>query len=42
MTGITVGELGHGPAVVLGHAYGNFDGRTVATNHPDTASAVPN
>jgi pimeloyl-ACP methyl ester carboxylesterase len=51
MTGVTtddlgadvarvIGELGHGPAVVLGHAYGNFVARTVATNHPEAVSAV--
>lgn len=51
MTGVTIndlgadiahviGKLGHGPAVVLGHAYGNFVARTVATNHPNAVSAV--
>jgi len=29
-----IGKLGHGPAVVLGHAFGNFVARTVATDHP--------
>ncbi len=51
MTGVTIddlgddvasviGRLGHGPAVILGHAYGNFVARTVATNHPGKARAV--
>lgn len=52
MTGVTIdeltddvaaaviGKLGHGPAVVLGHAYGNFVARTVATNHSGKARAV--
>jgi pimeloyl-ACP methyl ester carboxylesterase len=35
-----IGELGHGPAVVLGHAFGNFVARTVATDHPEQVSAV--
>ncbi|MBM9504254.1 alpha/beta fold hydrolase [Actinacidiphila acididurans] len=51
MSGVTIGDLGddvagvidrlgHGPAVVLGHAYGNFVARTVATDHPGTVRAV--
>lgn len=51
MTGVTIDELGadvanvidklgHGPAVILGHAYGSFVARTVATNHPEKARAV--
>jgi pimeloyl-ACP methyl ester carboxylesterase len=51
MTGVTIDDLGHdvaavigklgqGPAVILGHAYGNFVARTVATNHPGKARAV--
>jgi pimeloyl-ACP methyl ester carboxylesterase len=51
MTGVTIdqlgadvaaviGKLGHDPAVILGHAYGNFVARTVATNHPGKARAV--
>lgn len=35
-----IGKLGNGPAVILGHAYGNFVARTVATNHPEAVSAV--
>ena len=35
-----IGTLGHGPAVVLGHAFGNFVARTVATDHPDQVTAV--
>lgn len=35
-----IGSLAQGPAVVLGHAYGNFVARVVATNHPDAVSAV--
>jgi pimeloyl-ACP methyl ester carboxylesterase len=35
-----IGKLGHGPAVVLGHAFGNFVARTVATDHPDQVTAV--
>jgi pimeloyl-ACP methyl ester carboxylesterase len=33
-------KLGRGPAVILGHAYGNFIARVVATNHPEKVSAV--
>lgn len=51
MTGVTIDDLGadvaavidkvgHGPAVILGHAYGNFVARTVAVNHPGKARAV--
>lgn len=35
-----IGKLGHGPVVVLGHAFGNFVARTVATDHPDQVTAV--
>ncbi|HEX4253066.1 MAG TPA: alpha/beta hydrolase [Pseudonocardia sp.] len=35
-----IGSLGSGPAVVLGHAFGNFVARTVATDHPDSVAAV--
>jgi pimeloyl-ACP methyl ester carboxylesterase len=35
-----IGQLGHGPAVVLGHAFGNFVARNLATNHPGKACAV--
>jgi pimeloyl-ACP methyl ester carboxylesterase len=51
MTGVSLGDLGEevaqvisklgdGPAVVLGHAFGNFVARTVATDHPELVSAV--
>jgi pimeloyl-ACP methyl ester carboxylesterase len=51
MTGLTLADLGgdaaqvitklsDGPAVVLGHAFGNFVARAVATDHPDKVSAV--
>jgi pimeloyl-ACP methyl ester carboxylesterase len=51
MTGVTLRDLGadiarviarlaHGTAVVLGHAFGNFVARAVATEHPDHVSAV--
>jgi pimeloyl-ACP methyl ester carboxylesterase len=51
MTGVTladladdiaqvIGKLGNGPAVVLGHAFGNFIARAVATDHPGQVSAV--
>lgn len=51
MTGVTIDDLaddvarvivtlGRGPAVVLGHAFGNFVARAVATNHPDQVVAV--
>jgi pimeloyl-ACP methyl ester carboxylesterase len=33
-------KLGHGPAVILGHAYGNFIARVLATRHPEKVSAV--
>lgn len=33
-------HLGDGPAVVLGHAFGNFVARTLATNHPDKVSGL--
>jgi pimeloyl-ACP methyl ester carboxylesterase len=35
-----INKLGHGPAVVLGHAFGNFVARALATNHPGKVSAV--
>jgi pimeloyl-ACP methyl ester carboxylesterase len=35
-----IDQLGPGPAVVLGHAFGNFVARNVATNHPDKVVAV--
>jgi pimeloyl-ACP methyl ester carboxylesterase len=35
-----IDQLGHGPVVVLGHAFGNFVARTLATNHPAKVSAV--
>lgn len=35
-----IDELGHGPAVVLGHAFGNFVARALATNHPEKVAAV--
>jgi pimeloyl-ACP methyl ester carboxylesterase len=51
MTGVTLGEqaddvarvldqLGRGPAVILGHAYGNFIARVLATSHPGKVAAV--
>jgi pimeloyl-ACP methyl ester carboxylesterase len=51
MTGVTlhdlggdidkvIDKLGSGPAVVLGHAFGNFIARTVATDHPGKVAAV--
>jgi pimeloyl-ACP methyl ester carboxylesterase len=51
MTGVVVDDLGddiahvidqlaRGPAAVLGHAFGNFVARTVATNHPERVAAV--
>jgi pimeloyl-ACP methyl ester carboxylesterase len=39
-TAQVIGKLGHGPAAVLGHAFGNFVARTVATDHPDQVTAV--
>jgi pimeloyl-ACP methyl ester carboxylesterase len=35
-----IDQLGQGPAVVLGHAFGNFVARNLATNHPDKISSV--
>ncbi|WP_167746478.1 alpha/beta hydrolase [Streptomyces melanosporofaciens] len=35
-----IDQLGHGPAVILGHAYRNFLARIVATNHPGKVRAV--
>jgi pimeloyl-ACP methyl ester carboxylesterase len=35
-----IDQLGQGPAFVLGHAFGNFVARTLATNHPEKVSAV--
>lgn len=35
-----IDQLGHAPAVVLGHAFGNFVARVLATNHPDKVAAV--
>jgi pimeloyl-ACP methyl ester carboxylesterase len=35
-----VAELADTPVVVLGHAFGNFVARAIATNHPSVASAV--
>jgi pimeloyl-ACP methyl ester carboxylesterase len=35
-----IDRVGRGPAVILGHAYGNFVARAVATNHPDKVRAV--
>ncbi|WP_158862282.1 alpha/beta fold hydrolase [Leifsonia sp. AG29] len=51
MTGVTIDQLGddvarvidqlgRGPAVVLGHAYGSFVARAAATNTPDKVRAV--
>lgn len=51
MTGVTlrdlgddiagvIGKLGNGPAIVLGHAFGNFVGRALATDHPDAVCAL--
>jgi pimeloyl-ACP methyl ester carboxylesterase len=51
MTGVSIDELGddvarvidglgRGPAVILGHAFGNFVARTVATNRPETVRVV--
>jgi len=48
MTGVTLDDqgsdiarvldkLGRGPAVILGHAYGNFIARVLATNHRGAA-----
>jgi pimeloyl-ACP methyl ester carboxylesterase len=35
-----IAQLGRTPAVVLGHAFGNFVARVLATNHPDKVAAV--
>lgn len=35
-----IDQLGQGRAAVLGHAFGNFVARAVATNHPDMVAAV--
>lgn len=35
-----IDQLGHAPAVVLGHAFGNWVARVVATSHPDKVAAV--
>jgi pimeloyl-ACP methyl ester carboxylesterase len=35
-----IDRLVGGPAAVLGHAFGNFVARCVATNHPDKVAAV--
>src|ERR1700739_135871 len=35
-----IDELAPGPAVVLGHAFGNFVARAVATDHPEKVRAV--
>jgi pimeloyl-ACP methyl ester carboxylesterase len=35
-----IGRLGRGRAVVLGHAFGNFVARAVATNHPELVTAI--
>jgi pimeloyl-ACP methyl ester carboxylesterase len=35
-----LGQLGRGPAVILGHAYGSFIARVLATSHPEKVSAV--
>ncbi len=35
-----IDHLGRGRAVVLGHAFGNFVARNLATNHPEKVSAV--
>ena len=51
MTGVTlqdlgadiahvIGKLGNGAAAVLGHAFGNFVARAVATDYPDLVSTV--
>lgn len=51
MTGVTlqdlgediahvVSKLGHGPAALLGHAFGNFVARAVATDHPGLVSSL--
>lgn len=35
-----IGDLADGPAVILGHAFGNFVARATAVHHPDQVSAV--
>lgn len=35
-----IARLGHGPAVVLGHAFGSFVARAVAADHPGRVCAV--
>jgi pimeloyl-ACP methyl ester carboxylesterase len=35
-----IGKLRNGPAIVLGHAFGNFVGRALAADHPGTISAL--
>jgi pimeloyl-ACP methyl ester carboxylesterase len=35
-----IDELADGPAVVLGHAFGNFVARATAVHHPDRVAAV--
>lgn len=35
-----IDRLGDGPAAVLGHAFGSFVARIVATNHPEKVAAV--
>ena len=35
-----IDQLGHAPAVVVGHAFGNWVARVLATNHPDKVGAV--
>jgi pimeloyl-ACP methyl ester carboxylesterase len=35
-----IAQLGRAPAVVLGHAFGNFVARVLATNHPDKVAAA--
>jgi pimeloyl-ACP methyl ester carboxylesterase len=51
MTGVTLQDLGddiahviiklaNGPAIILGHAFGSFVARAVATNHPGHVSAL--
>ncbi len=35
-----IGKLGTRPAIVLGHAFGNFVGRALATDHPGAISVL--
>ncbi|BBZ43561.1 alpha/beta fold hydrolase [Mycobacterium parmense] len=35
-----IDDLADGPAVILGHAFGNFVGRATAVHHPDKVAAV--